>query len=609
MPTFNQAYFIRRAIQSLFKQTFKEWELIIVNDGSTDQTEEFLREYLPAPNIVYIKNDTNMGLGRAINMALDKARYEYIAYLPSDDYFFEDHLASIARRYEEYDDAVLVYTGIKYARNDTMGYRPDTESATVREKFGLQLVQTSHVKTDDRWVERDQWETDDLFVSFWNKLLTKGHFAPTRSVTCFWTQHPKQRHKLISENRGGGINVFRAYYKMIQPLKLRVHKNKFIDEQRLYEDYRKPPVYTSDGIKILLVGELAYNPERIYALEQAGHKLYGLWLQRPALSFYTVGPLPFGHIEDLDHDRWEEEIRRIKPDIIYGLLNFASVKLAYDVMRKTPDIPFVWHYKEGPGVSLNNGDWEKLMCLYANADGKIYLNKYVQEWYEQFIPRRGLSFIMDGDLPKGDYFDRPFSPKLSEKDGAVHTLVTGRMVGLTPGDMKVLADNNIHVHLYSENYLSQREGQNGMFLKAAPKHFHVHKHCSHIDWVEEFSKYDAGWLHCFHSRNKGELMNASWDDLNIPARMSTYAAAGLPVIQRNNFDHTVVMQEVARDKDFGIFFTTVRDLVTQLHDKCLMEAKSDNMKKYRGQFFFDSHVDGLIDFFKQVIKIKNDARF
>lgn len=96
---------------------------------------------------------------------------------------------------------------------------------------------------------------------------------------------------------------------MPQPLKLRVHKNKFIDEEKLYEQFRRPAVYGQDSLKILLVGELAYNPERVYALEQAGHKLYGLWLKRPPLSFYTVGPLPFGYVVDLTYDNWRREIR------------------------------------------------------------------------------------------------------------------------------------------------------------------------------------------------------------------------------------------------------------------------------------------------------------
>lgn len=55
-----------------------------------------------------------------------------IAYLPSDDYYFEDHLESVYKKFQEYDDLVLVYTGMKYASPDTMYYTSDTESKGLK---------------------------------------------------------------------------------------------------------------------------------------------------------------------------------------------------------------------------------------------------------------------------------------------------------------------------------------------------------------------------------------------------------------------------------------------------------------------------------------------
>lgn len=77
MPTYNQSSFIRRAIFSLQKQTYEEWELIIINDGSTDETEFFIADFLDSPKITYIKNEENMGLSYAINQGLDVAKYEF----------------------------------------------------------------------------------------------------------------------------------------------------------------------------------------------------------------------------------------------------------------------------------------------------------------------------------------------------------------------------------------------------------------------------------------------------------------------------------------------------------------------------------------------------
>lgn len=62
MPTYNQASFIRRAILSLYQQTYAKWELIIINDGCIDETETFISDLLKDERVVYIKNETNEGV-------------------------------------------------------------------------------------------------------------------------------------------------------------------------------------------------------------------------------------------------------------------------------------------------------------------------------------------------------------------------------------------------------------------------------------------------------------------------------------------------------------------------------------------------------------------
>jgi glycosyltransferase involved in cell wall biosynthesis len=104
IPTYNQATFIRNAIGSLFAQTYEDWELIIVNDGCTDNTEEFIADYLDNHKIKYVKNDYNQGLGYSINRGLDLVKYDHIAYLPSDDFYYPDHLETLRQTFNSMDD-------------------------------------------------------------------------------------------------------------------------------------------------------------------------------------------------------------------------------------------------------------------------------------------------------------------------------------------------------------------------------------------------------------------------------------------------------------------------------------------------------------------------
>lgn len=75
MPTYNRASFIRRSIASLFRQSYNHWELIIIDDGSADNTHEAIADYISDRRVTYIRSEENLGLGKALNMGLAAARY------------------------------------------------------------------------------------------------------------------------------------------------------------------------------------------------------------------------------------------------------------------------------------------------------------------------------------------------------------------------------------------------------------------------------------------------------------------------------------------------------------------------------------------------------
>lgn len=603
MPTFNQCAFIRRAISSLFGQSFRNWELIIINDGCTDETEEYISDYMEEERITYIRNKTNMGLGYALNQGLDASCYECIAYLPSDDFYFPNHLESLASILKR-EEVALAYSGLQYDTNDSMNRNTDNLTKQVLNGHCLQLVQVAHRKyRDARWTERNEFVAEDLFLLFWEKLAEKGYFVPTNAVSSFWTSHPFQRHRILSEKYGGGLNKYRNYYKPQVPLRMKVSRNKFIDEKEQYRNFSKTIPNCSNHLKILIVGELAYYPDRIYALEQAGHDLYGLWDPTPMYSFTTIGPLPFGHIRDLSPNNWEKELSEIQPDIIYGLLSSSAVPFVYDVVRRFPKIPYVWNFKEGPSMVLKMGNWEKLIYLYRHADGRIFLNEIAQQWYNQFLPPADTpTILLDGELPKKDYFKDTFSPKLSETEGGIHTVVTGRMIGFSNDDIVALAEKDIHIHLYTQNYY---DGNNREDLtKLVPSHFHVHQHISENMWTEELSRYDAGWLHGHKSSNGGNLLFANWDDFNLPARISTYAAAGLPIIIPNNTGNAVASNSLLENYDIGLVYKNWEDLTSLLQKEVKARTHTNNMMNCRLKFCFDYHVPRLIEFFRTVISQK-----
>lgn len=85
MPSWNTEKFIGESIQCVVDQTYKNWELLIVDDCSTDNTDEVVKLYLKDPRIKYFKNEKNNGAAFTRNRAMREAHGEWIAFLDSDD--------------------------------------------------------------------------------------------------------------------------------------------------------------------------------------------------------------------------------------------------------------------------------------------------------------------------------------------------------------------------------------------------------------------------------------------------------------------------------------------------------------------------------------------
>ncbi len=600
MPTFRQAPFVPRAVASLLGQTFADWELVVVDDGSPDGTGDVVAPFLADPRLRYLRLEENRGLGHALNAGRDLLRADLVAYLPSDDVYHADHLASLVARLDAAPEAVLAFAGVRHADNRLTPGQIEGEP--------LQLVQVLHRRTADRWVERDELTTDDLDRMLWDALRRRGAFVGTGRVSCEWVDHPDQRHKRIREGDTGGINTYRGYHGVPHPLRFHSSIGNEIDEVAHYRRFRERPAPTSaaDGLKILLVGELAFNPERVLALEDRGHRLYGLWTPTPA-DFNTVGPLPFGGIEDVPHAGWRDAVRRLKPDVIYALLNWQAVPWAHHVLSENPGIPFVWHFKEGPFFCLRKGTWPQLAELHSRSDGRIYASPELRDWFAAALPDavERPTLAIDGDLPKREWFDGAFSPRLAETDGEIHTVLPGRPMGIEPEMVAALAEQGVHFHFYGHVFHRRWGAWIEKTRDLAPGYLHLHPQANQDGWVREFSRYDAGWLHTFASENGGDLRRATWDDLNYPARLGTFAAAGLPVIQRDNGGAVVATQTLARELDFGVFFGDMGDLGEQLRDDRRMTDLRANIRHHRPRFTFDHHADALVAFFRQVIAARS----
>jgi glycosyltransferase involved in cell wall biosynthesis len=537
LPVHAQAAWVPRAAGSLLAQDEEGWELVVVDDGSPDDVAAALPD---DPRIRLIRLEANAGLGTALNTGLDAAASLSIAYLPADDVWHRDHLSSL-----------LPLLG---------------DAAAARS--GQELVHLVHRATPARWLPREVLETDRL------DLL--DHLAPVATLdrpTATVTDHPRRRHRALSATLDGGVNVFRRRYRVATPLRIEARDGTRVDEVARYARFRDRPLPPPGGLRILLAGELAYNPERVLALRERGHELLGLWIDDP-LGFMTVGPLPFPGVTDVET---VDGARAARPDIVYALLNWRAVPLARALLDA--GLPVVFHYKEAPQRSIARGEWPMLADVLTRAQGVVLSSPEERAWVEAALPGRldpATTMVLDGDLPKREWLDAEPSPRLSDTDGEVHTVLLGRAAGVGDALRRGLADRGIHLHT----------------PRVEPQ-----------DWVRELSRYDAGWLHQVTAANGGDVRRATWDDLNLPARIPTLLFGGLPLIlPRSAPEEVHAAQAFAERTGTGVLHGDLDDLAAQLLDRAAMERRRAAAVAAQPEVTFDHHADRLLDLLRRVAR-------
>jgi len=137
IPTYNRAHLIGRAIQSVLNQTYQNFEVIVVDDGSTDNTEEIVKGFNDS-RICYIRHSENRGASATRNAGIEGAHGEYIAFLDSDDEWLPEKIKRQMQAFERSDPQVgVIYTGAIFVNQHgeaIAGYEaPELRGSVLRE--------------------------------------------------------------------------------------------------------------------------------------------------------------------------------------------------------------------------------------------------------------------------------------------------------------------------------------------------------------------------------------------------------------------------------------------------------------------------------------------
>jgi cellulose synthase/poly-beta-1,6-N-acetylglucosamine synthase-like glycosyltransferase len=210
IPTYNYAELLPRAIESVLEQTFDDFELLVYDDASTDETVEVMQRYLEDPRVTLVVQEQNQGLFANFDQSASQARGEYIKYLCADDWLDRRFLERTVPVLDAQPAAQLLttahwhvdYEGQLYAAQVAPFGSGPIDSA---DHAALQLALWGNVvgMPTNTLIRRSALEAVGGFdahyapgadVHLWLKLLALGDLAWVPEKLCYWRIHRRHTH-------------------------------------------------------------------------------------------------------------------------------------------------------------------------------------------------------------------------------------------------------------------------------------------------------------------------------------------------------------------------------------------------------------------------------
>jgi glycosyltransferase involved in cell wall biosynthesis len=215
VPTYNRAHLISKTIESILSQTYPNFELIIVDDGSTDNTEDVIKEFL-SDNVFYYKK-TNEERAAARNYGTRHAAGDYINWFDSDDIMSPDNLSEAVRSIEKYGSVPVLVQGYTY--KDESG--KTTYQSDFSDNVNLDMYKSNPVANSPVMVRKDIAlanpfnEDRELSGSedyeLWLRLAAKYQFYTSENRTVDYICHDERSTEVMSDEN----QLIKRYTKLI----------------------------------------------------------------------------------------------------------------------------------------------------------------------------------------------------------------------------------------------------------------------------------------------------------------------------------------------------------------------------------------------------------
>jgi glycosyltransferase involved in cell wall biosynthesis len=282
IPSYNCELYIAETLESILNQTFKDIEIIVVDDGSTDKTRQIVTSY-GAP--VRLVTQTNVGVCAARNRGIGEAAGQYVCFMDHDDYWLPDKLALQLEQMQRHPEAGLVYSTFAWWNPAPDGvfpnpdsYKDESTGAAIDEEFSgwiyHLLLLDCWVLTSSALIRVEVFDKCGVFDEslpysedwdLWLRIAREYPFIKLKKALTLYRQHPQQGN-LIARNidyRTELLSRAAARWGLCSPDGRCITRRQFRETMsRYHRDF---------GMRHLLVGNMGI----------ANHSFLKSWLMSP----------------------------------------------------------------------------------------------------------------------------------------------------------------------------------------------------------------------------------------------------------------------------------------------------------------------------------------
>lgn len=166
MPIYNKAKTIKMSLNSILDQTLQEFEILVVDDGSTDELSSVLDEYDDFRIRVF--KQKNQGVSMARNKAIENSTFPYICFLDGDDIWYKNHLETLKSMIDKYPSEMMFVTSYRIVMNDGIYFDSNNNMLQMKDKTFkvsniFSKIGTGILHTNSVCIARDAFEKTGIF--------------------------------------------------------------------------------------------------------------------------------------------------------------------------------------------------------------------------------------------------------------------------------------------------------------------------------------------------------------------------------------------------------------------------------------------------------------